>query len=186
MSHSARLFFLVGPSGVGKDTLLNHLKQHQYSDNQPLVAHRYITRPVREGDENHISLSEFDFNQRKEAGLFLFDWESHGFQYAIGKEARKWVKQGQNVIVNGSRRYLPKALNIYAKTTPIWITVSEDILRERLTQRGRETAEEIELRIQRNRELESMKMDNCIYINNDQSVEDTVGQIIALIEMNDI
>ncbi len=186
MSHSTRLYFLVGPSGVGKDTLLNHLKKNQYSDHQPLVAHRYITRPVREGDENHIELSDFDFYQRKEAGLFLFDWESHGNKYAIGKEARKWVKQGQNVIVNGSRNYLASALKIYAKTTPIWITVSEQILRERLAQRGRETEEEIELRIKRNRELESKKMDNCVYINNDQSVEDTVGQIIALIELSDI
>lgn len=186
MSHSTRLYFLVGPSGVGKDTLLNHLKRNQYSDTQPLVAHRYITRAVREGDENHIELSDFDFFQRKQAGLFLFDWESHGYHYAIGKEARKWVKQGQNVIVNGSRKYLSSALDIYAKTTPIWITVSEDILRERLIQRGRESAEEIELRIKRNRELESMKTDNCVYINNDQSVEDTIGQILALIEMSDI
>lgn len=186
MFHSARLFFLVGPSGVGKDTLLNHLKMHQYSENQPLVAHRYITRPVRENDENHIELSDFDFNRRKQAGLFLFDWESHGYRYAVGREARKWVKEGQNVIVNGSRKYLSTALETYSKTTPIWITVSEQILRQRLTQRGRESAEEIELRIQRNRELESNKLDSCVYINNDQSIEDTVGQIIALIDMSNI
>lgn len=186
MSKSARLFFLVGPSGVGKDTLLNHLKMREYSPDQPLVAHRYITRPVREGDENHVELSQFEFNRRKEAGLFLFDWESHGYQYGIGKETKKWVKYGHNVIVNGSRNYLETARKMYSKVVPIWITVSEDILRKRLAQRGRETDEEIEQRIQRNREMEHLKLKNCTYINNDQSIEDTVGQIIALIEMNNI
>jgi ribose 1,5-bisphosphokinase len=186
MANSARMYFLVGPSGVGKDTLLGQLKRHHYSPHQPLVAHRYITRAVRADDENHIELADFDFDQRKEAGLFLFDWESHGYRYAIGKEAKKWVKEGQNVIVNGSRKYLSTAREIYSKLIPIWITVSEDVLRERLIQRGRETEEEIEARVERNRQLEALKMDDCVYINNDQSIEDTVGQIVALIEMSNI
>jgi ribose 1,5-bisphosphokinase len=186
MAHSARLYYLVGPSGVGKDTLLNELKRVQYADDQPLVAHRYITRPVREDDENHVELSDWDFQRRKQAGLFLFDWESHGFRYAIGREAKKWVKEGHNVIVNGSRKYLSQAREIYGKVVPIWITVSEQILRERLRQRGRETEEEIELRILRNRELEGLKSNDCVYINNDQSIEDTVGQIIVLTNINNI
>lgn len=186
MAHSSRLYFLVGPSGAGKDTLLNQLKKIQYADNQPIVAHRYITRPVRENDENHIELSEFDFNRRKEAELFLYNWESHGNQYAIGKEVKKWVKSGQNVIINGSRQYLSTAREVYPKVIPVWLTVSEEVLRQRLHNRGRETSKEIEARIQINRKLEKLKLNNCTFINNDQSIEDTIGQIIALIEMNNI
>jgi ribose 1,5-bisphosphokinase len=186
MSHTSRLYFLVGPSGVGKDTLLSHLKKHHYSDHQPLVGHRYITRPVREDDENHIELAEFDFNRRKESGLFLFDWKSHGHQYAIGKEARKWVKDGQDVIVNGSRRYLAEARARYKKLVPIWMTVDEEILRQRLRQRGRETDDQIEHRIKRNRELESLKTNDCVFINNDQTIEDSVVQILTLVGMSNI
>ena len=186
MSNASRLYFLVGPSGVGKDTLLTQLKAHLYADNQPLVAHRYITRPVREDDENHIALSEFDFNRRQQAGLFLFDWHSHGYQYAVGCEVKKWVKQGQNVIVNGSRQYLATAREIYPRLVPVWMTVSEQVLRDRLHQRGRESDDEIEQRIQRNRQLEALKPNDCAFINNDQSIEDTVGQIISLIEMSHI
>lgn len=162
------------------------LKSHLFADNQPLVAHRYITRPVREGDENHIELSEFDFNRRKQGGLFLFDWNSHDYHYAVGREVKKWVKEGQNVIVNGSRQYLATAREIYPRLVPIWMTVSEDILRQRLHQRGRENDEQIEQRIQRNRELEALKPKDGAFINNDQSIEDTVGQIISLIEMSNI
>ncbi len=186
MAYSAKLYFLVGPSGVGKDTLLNELKRHQYSDKQPLVAHRYITRPVRENDENHIELAEFDFNRRREVGLFLFDWESHGYQYAIGREVKKWRKSGFNVIVNGSRKYLEQAREIYPPLVPIWMTVSEDVLIQRLLERGREDEAQIEARIHRNRELNQLKPDDCVYINNDQTIEDTIGQLLALIEISNI
>lgn len=186
MSNKSRLYFLVGPSGAGKDTLLNEIKTKQYAEKQPLVAHRYITRPRFKNDENHIELSEFDFNQRKETGLFLFDWSSHGFKYAIGREVKKWVKSGNDVIINGSREYLAQAKKIYPDLIPIWITVSESVLQQRLIKRGRESTLEIENRIQRNRELESLRPDSSVLINNDQSIEDTVSQIIALTEMSSI
>ena len=186
MASSSRLYFLVGPSGVGKDTLLMHLKMQQYSSEQPIVAHRYITRPVGEGNENHIELAEFDYYRRKESELFLFDWESNGYLYAVGREVKKWVKLGNNVIVNGSRRYLQTAREIYPSLIPIWMTVSEDVLRQRLLERGRETEERIEERILHNRELEKLKQKDCVFINNDQTIEDTIGQINALIEMSNI
>jgi len=186
MAYSTNLYFLVGPSGVGKDTLLNALKRQQYSDKQPLVAHRYITRPVRENDENHIELSHFDFNRRKEGGLFLFDWESHGYCYGIGKEVKKWRKSGFNVIVNGSRKYLEKARVIYPVLTPIWMTISEEVLRQRLFDRDRENEEQVQARIDQNRGLEKLKPDDCVYINNDQSIEDTIGQLMALVEISNI
>lgn len=186
MPYTPKLYFLVGPSGVGKDTLLNHLKQNQYSEKQPLVAHRYITRPVRDNDENHVELSESEFNRRKQVGLFLFDWESHGYQYAIGREVKKWRKSGFNVILNGSRKYLKKAREIHPTLTPIWMTVSDDVLRQRLIGRGRENPTELEARIQRNHELNKLKPEDCVYINNDQTIEDTIGQLMALVEISNI
>ena len=186
MPYTQKLYYLVGPSGVGKDTVLSQLKRNHYSDAQPLVAHRYITRSVRQNDENHVELSEYEFNRRKESGLFLFDWESHGYRYAVGREVKKWLKSGNSVIVNGSRKYLDKARDKFPDLVPVWMMVSEPVLRERLVQRGRESAEGIEARLLRNRELDAAKPDNCVYINNDQSVEDTIGQFMALIEISNI
>ena len=186
MSHKSKLYFLIGPSGAGKDTLLREIKSTRYAEKQPLVAHRYITRPQRMFDENHIELSTFDFHQRKESGLFLFEWCSHGNQYGIGREIKKWIKSGNDVIVNGSREYLSQARKIHPSLIPIWITVAETVLYQRLSNRGRETEADIELRIQRNRELELTKPESCVLINNDQSIEDTVGQIIALTKISTI
>ena len=101
-----KLFYVIGASGAGKDSLMNHARQ-QLAGSQPIVfAHRYITRPAEAGGENHISLFPAEFNNRKALGLFAMEWESHGQQYGIGIEIKTWLVSGINVVVNGSREYL--------------------------------------------------------------------------------
>jgi len=176
------LFFLIGPAGVGKDTLLNKLKKKQYSDKQPLVAHRYITQAIKENDENFVEMSTFDFQRRKEAGLFLFDWEYEGNPYGVGKEVLQWLDAGEHVIVNGSRRYLSTAQEICPELVPIWMTISEKVLRKRLIIRARETKEEREQRLEENHDLERFKSDRCISVINNASMKKTIKQILALID----
>lgn len=179
------LFFLIGPAGVGKDTLLDKLKNKQYTKNQPIVAHRYTTRPTREGDANYVGLSEFDYERRKEAGMFLFDWQYHRHPFAVGKEVLQWLEEGQHVIISGSRRYLSEAQKIHPELVPIWVTVSEEVLRKRLIIRARETLKEREARMEENRELEKLKTDRCISIMNDKTIKKTIAQILDLIESDD-
>ena len=182
MIEKPTLFFLLGPAGVGKDTLLNKLKKKQYSTKQPLVAHRYITQAMKDNDENHIEMSELDFNRRQEAGLFLFNWEYQEGSYAVGKEVLQWLEAGEHVIVNGSRSYLAEAQKIVPDLVPIWMTISEKVLRKRLIIRARETKQEREQRLEKNHELERFKSDSCISITNDASMKKTIRQILALIE----
>ncbi len=80
----ARLIYLMGPSGAGKDSLLAALRAD--ADRAPLVAHRYITRPADAGCENHIALSEPEFLRRRAKGLFALDWQAHQQHYAFGIE----------------------------------------------------------------------------------------------------
>jgi ribose 1,5-bisphosphokinase len=64
--------------------------------------------------------------------------------------------------------------------------VSEDVLRERLLQRGRETDEDIDIRLQRNRELAHLKPKDGVYIDNNQTIEDSIGQLLSLMELSNI
>lgn len=182
MHLTAKIFYLIGPSGSGKDTILNHLKKTRYFNAQPQVAHRYITRATRAKDENHIELSVPDFKQRKQAGLFLFDWQSHGCQYAIGAEVKLWRDSGQHVIVNGSREYLPCAREIYPDLVPVWVSVTDDTIRKRLIGRGRESDQEITVRMQRNQILENMVEKDGFVLNNDRTVEAAIMQLQLVVE----
>lgn len=76
---SARPYYLVGPSGAGKDTLLRALARDPAAAPGLRVARRYITREPRADDEDHIELSADEFTRRERAGEFLFLWQSHGF-----------------------------------------------------------------------------------------------------------
>jgi len=52
-------------------------------------------------------------------------------------------------VVNGSREYLTTAAQRYPELMPVWVEVSQEVLRTRLLTRGRESAEEIEKRLAR-------------------------------------
>ncbi|HTR31773.1 MAG TPA: phosphonate metabolism protein/1,5-bisphosphokinase (PRPP-forming) PhnN [Puia sp.] len=142
-----QLFYIVGASGVGKDSLMDYARLQINGSMPVLFAHRYITRPAKEGNENHVFVSPEEFRLRRDKGLFALHWISHGLYYGIGKEIDAWLESGFHVAVNGSRQYLPVALQRYPTLVTIVIEADPEIIRRRLESRGRETADEIEKRI---------------------------------------
>ena len=102
----SRLFYVIGASGAGKDTLINYART-KINGLQPVIfAHRYITRPPFTGNENHISLSSEEFQSRIKANLFALYWESHGNFYGIGHEGalpRSLQIRGGDVVANDTR-----------------------------------------------------------------------------------
>lgn len=182
-SESSKLFYLVGPSGAGKDSLLAALSRDPAAPGLR-IARRFITRPALRGDDNHVELSTDEFARRERSGDFLFAWRSHGFGYAIGKQVLDWLAAGDDVVVNGSRAYLQAAIAVYPDLSPVWITVSEARLRERLAARGRESSARIETRLRRNRELDALYRAEYPCIDNDGSIEDTLAQFHVLRDGN--
>ena len=149
-----RLVCVVGPSGAGKDTLLSYALEHQQPGYAFLVAHRYITRPPEEGGENHVAVSGRVYALMRDRGCFALHWRSHGNGYGVGREIDLWMDQGLTVVMNGSRAHLEQAAQRYEGLVPVLIRVDEEVLLERLRQRGRETDEEIRDRVERSSRLE--------------------------------
>lgn len=122
----------------------------QREQTQLLVAHRYITRAASAGSENHIALSEQEFFTRAGQNLLALSWHANGLYYGIGVEIDLWLHAGFDVLVNGSRAHLPQARARYQSALlPICLQVSPEILRQRLENRGRENASEINARLAR-------------------------------------
>jgi len=146
-----RLIYLMGASGSGKDTLLRHLSAMLEVDEPILIAHRYITR-ASGPDEASIALSESDFKRRLELGCFALHWHSHGLFYGVGIEIDTWLNRHAVVIINGSRKHLAKAVARYPKLQAVEVTANAETLAKRLAQRGRETTEQIQARLQQAQE----------------------------------
>lgn len=178
---SGVLLYVIGPSGSGKDSLMHFAREVLATHSSVVFAHRYITRPHDAGGENHVALSDAEFESRVEHKLLPLHWNSHGLRYGIGCEINHWLAQGLTVLLNGSRAYLPEASRRYPELVPVLIEVSPSVLRERLQSRGREQAREIESRLQRAGKFDSLHHSRLLRFKNDAPLESTGPAFVELI-----
>ena len=170
---SALLFYVMGPSGVGKDSVMDLIRAHW--PEQLLIAHRYITRKAAAGGENHVALTAHEFRLRQEKHLFALHWQANGYRYGIGCEVDNWLDKGMDVMVNGSRAHLAQAQQRYGQMlVPIVIDVPKAVLRQRLRSRGRETDEQIELRLMRSDKLSKQPIVGAIKLDNSGDLAHTI------------
>ena len=174
------LVYVMGPSGAGKDSVLNRARA-LLADNSPVVfAHRYITRAAEAGGENHIELSAAEFGLRRTHGLFAFHWRAHGNDYGIGREIYSWRKAGLTVIVSGSREHFQKLGGIDDNTHPVLITAPAGRLAERLTSRAREDAGAAAERLQRS-EAYDVTDRRLVTIVNDGALDHAATRFVSLL-----
>ncbi len=183
--HKGRLFYVIGASGAGKDSLMRYARQKLAERGGVIFAHRYITRAPDSDPlgEQHVPLSEPEFEQRLRAGCFAMHWDSHSHRYGIGVEIDQWLALGLNVVVNGSRAYLAQARERYPELFPVLISVSLQRLRGRLVTRGRETAAEIEERLQRAAafDIQMQGISGLMVIDNDGDLQAAGGRLVELL-----
>lgn len=58
---AGRIFYVIGASGAGKDSLIAYARRVLNGDEGVLFAHRYITRLLDGNSENFIALSTAEF-----------------------------------------------------------------------------------------------------------------------------
>lgn len=173
-----KLFYLIGASGAGKDTLLLSIKEWA-SDNKIVIAHRYVYRQGNENKlyENQISLSKTEFEFRARQELFAMQWHAHNASYGIGSEIELWMDQGLNVVVNGSRSYVSQMQRLFPKAQVIAVSIDDDVLLERLRVRNREAPEQLKERVERNRRLAEAFPNDALLIDNSGSLRHSRKQL---------
>lgn len=140
---------VVGPSGAGKDTIMNGARAALKNDARFHFVRRVITRPQMPGNEDHDSLDTEAFEQAAHDGAFTLHWQAHGLSYGLPISLDAEIAQGRVVIANISRRVLEDVRRLYPSCLILVITARPEVLAERLAARGRETREEIDRRLER-------------------------------------
>lgn len=141
------LFLIVGPSGGGKDTLIDGVRETLAKTH--LFPRRAITRPRDAGGEDYVAETPADFEACERAGNFALSWRAHGLAYGIPATIATDLARGKHVVINVSRSVVDQARVKLAPVRVVEVTASPDILAQRLATRGRESAVEIAERLSR-------------------------------------
>lgn len=184
----AMLAIISGPSGVGKDTIIEAMRRLPGGD-----EHHYVvtctTRPPRRGEIDDISyhfLSVEAFDALRDAGGLLEANQVHGHWYGTPRaEVAGALAAGRDVIlkidVQGAqvvKERVADALLVFV------VPPSLETLFQRLKSRATETADELELR-QRNAAVELARQDDYDYVvvNETGQVERVAERIDAIIRL---
>ncbi|MEM9429130.1 MAG: phosphonate metabolism protein/1,5-bisphosphokinase (PRPP-forming) PhnN [Pseudomonadota bacterium] len=172
---SGRLIAVVGPSGVGKDTVMAGLVRRRPDLH---LVRRVITRPEALGGEPFVGVDTAEFARRRDAGAFALHWEAHGLAYGIPAAVDAVLRSGQDALVNLSRGKLLEADRRFQGLVVLSLTAKRETLAARLSARGRESDEDIARRLDR-AEAPLPEGLTILSIANDDALEDTLSAALA-------
>jgi guanylate kinase len=178
------LVVLSGPSGVGKDSVLLRMKEIGVSFTFVITMN---SRPRRSCEEDGVDY-HFVTSERFEEMIAqeeLLEWARvYGHYRGVPRsDIRQALSKGQDVLlrvnVDGAatiKQIAPEAILIFLAPESL------DDLRQRLYQRRQDSPEEIERRLNLARqEIESVSNFDYIVINRENTLDETVEQIRAII-----
>jgi guanylate kinase len=179
------LIVISGPSGVGKDSVLQGLKRRN------LPMHFVVTATTRPRRENEIHGVDYFFVTKDEFAHMIEHEEL--IEYAIvyndykgipKRLVREALASGQDVIMRVDVQGAASVRKLAAEAVLIFLTTeSEDALVRRLKARQTETAEDLSLRIATARqELKRAAEFDYVIVNADGRLDETVDTVVAIIQ----
>ena len=175
------LIVLSGPSGVGKDAVLQGIKKRGYPLHYAVTA---TTRPRRKKETDGVDyhfVSKAEFEKMIEKGELLEWAKVYGNLYGVPKsELQQAMDEGKDMIVKvdvqgaaSIKKAVPQAVFIFLAPP------SMEDLKRRLKQRKTESSIDLEVRIKAaEREMNSLSMFDYVVVNH----KDGIGQAISQIE----
>lgn len=173
-----RLFAVVGPSGAGKDTLIEAARRARPD---LYIARRVITRPESDGAEPYEGVTKAEFAARAASGKFALTWRAHGLFYGIPTGMAAALEAGQDAVFNCSRAVLEEAQARFPSLRVILVTALDETLAARLAARGRESAGDIRGRLARARFTLPPGLPVEV-VRNDGPLEEAVAAFLRLLQ----
>ncbi|MBD8268197.1 MULTISPECIES: phosphonate metabolism protein/1,5-bisphosphokinase (PRPP-forming) PhnN [Pseudomonas fluorescens group] len=182
---AGRLIYLIGPSGSGKDSLLDAARP-RLAERGCRIVRRVITRSAEAVGEAAQGVSPVQFAAMQAQGAFALSWQANGLSYGIPKDIDEWLAAGEDVLVNGSRAHLAQTRERYPTLTVLLLTVDPAVLRQRLVARGRESLTDIDERLARNARfteaLIAANGERLFVLDNSGPLQHTVARLLCCLD----
>jgi len=174
------LVAVVGPSGVGKDTLIGHAKAQLAAEEGFVFVRRLVTRGEN-AFEDHDTLDEASFTRGVETGEFPVSWRAHGLGYALPATTQEAVSRGAVVICNFSRGAIAAARETFPTVRVVAVSAPDAVLAARLAARGREREDAIAARLEREAICASEILAD-LNIVNDRPIDQSGGELVEYLK----
>ena len=171
------LYLVVGPSGSGKDTLIDAARKARPDLH---FVQRAITRPRNAGGESHTPYTPEEFAAEKRMNGFVLAWDAHGYRYGVPASLTERLAAGQSAVLGASRFVVNEARALFDPLRIVHVTARLDDLARRLRERGREDAEEIEGRIAR-ATRDAPRGPDVVTIDNSGTIEQGIAAFLAVL-----
>jgi guanylate kinase len=186
-AEGALLVIISGPSGVGKDTIIDALRQRPHDPDYHYVV-TCTTRAPRPGETDGVSYHFIDrerFEALRERGELLEANQVHDNWYGTPRdEVRRALAEGRDVILKIDVQGAQQVKERVEEAVLVFIVPpSMETLFERLRARATESADELEIR-QRNAAIELARQEDYDYVvtNETGQVERTAARIDQIIQ----
>ncbi len=146
---NGHLVLVVGPSGAGKDSLIDIARAMLERDARFVFPTRLITREADGNGERHVQITQAGFEQMANAGAFFLSWKANGHCYGLPANIRDHLAEGRTVIANVSRMVVDEAKDKTPRVSIVHVTAPKDVVESRLHRRKRECPTEIRQRLDR-------------------------------------
>ncbi|SMO88074.1 phosphonate metabolism protein/1,5-bisphosphokinase (PRPP-forming) PhnN [Ruegeria faecimaris] len=176
----APVIAVVGPSGVGKDSVIEALEARAKGIQR---LRRVVTRPEGEAGEDFRRVTDDAFRQMEGEGAFALSWHAHGLLYGVPKEIAQQRQVAEAVLVNLSRAVLLQAQEIFGDLIVISLTADASVLEQRLSLRGRESDSEQARRLGQAKTPLPKGLVRVIEVDNSGALQDTVAKILSRLQL---
>ncbi|MEM6897157.1 MAG: phosphonate metabolism protein/1,5-bisphosphokinase (PRPP-forming) PhnN [Pseudomonadota bacterium] len=170
---------VVGPSGVGKDSVMEAMAAAR---EDVFLVRRAITRSEHLGGEAFDGVTEEQFDVMIEDDAFALHWPAHGMRYGVPWSELQRLQKGGIGLVNLSRATLAKAEAQFDRFVTLHLSAPKEVLAQRLSARGRESEDEIEERLARAKFSLPAGITRVIGVSNTGTLEDTARAAFAALD----
>lgn len=179
------LIVISGASGVGKDTILQRMKERHLPFHFVVTATTRPPRPNEEHGRDYFFISKDEFAEMIEKNELLeYAIVYNDYKGIPKQQVRDALASGHDVVMRLDVQGATHVKSLIPSAVMVFITTSsEDEMVTRLRARKTETPEGLKLRIATARqELRRMSEFDYYVVNREMALDDAVDKIIAIID----
>jgi ribose 1,5-bisphosphokinase len=139
---------VTGPSGAGKDTLIDLARATCADDRGIVFPRRIVTRDASTSEDNG-AVTPTQFAEALAREDFALHWQAHGLRYGLLRAIIDDIREGRIVVANVSRTVVAAARAAFSNVVVVLVTAPPEVLAARLVARARISDGPVEDRLRR-------------------------------------